>query len=1181
MTQVQFQESKGSKSAKTSKMNFVNRHFDVIQKERGYIISHQVVNLAINLSEESIEGFTELFLFPLTEDICLIKLHCRQCVNDLVAPFDIPIAHYSNENRLNIGQEGEIMVSVPKEIVEIMQTDEQGLIKPFKVRVEYKLKQPQSGIHFVYPDPNREINKSILDPYVFTINHPVGGVTRYWLPCLNRFNDKCTWDLIFTVKDVEGYDELNVVASGNLVKVDHSLDNPYQRTYYYEQDVAVPAQFIGFACGPFTKIRNLLYQDDVALPQDRPEIKAFITDRLSEYLEPTMLPSESPNISKYWVSDIINWFIEKFPSSVPNDDTYHSSSFYPSIKDLRFPFKSLNIVFVEGAYHGISITAGLIICNSQLLHNYRIIEQRFETMQFIAHGIAQQWFGIFLSPYKWRDLWLGLGLSYYWVEMYYETVFSEDKIRLDRKKRIESVTQKDVNQYAICSDKWNFPLSVGSFDFIQTKASLVIWMLDKRLSLLGYSRRMPGLIYLILGDAKSSLEMNKLQGFLNTRDFLLLCKFVIRRELHDEINAFSRQWIYGSGCPIFKVACKFSRKNLIVEFDIEQKNTNSIALNSSNTLNSAYFTGKLEVSVKEPDGYEYINTLDIHKPHQIETIHYHTKYKRSKVMIKPRMVRKEVTNDEEVAYMRDMMVEYNMEEELPEFFGLDPENNVDNEWMIHEWADDPAARNASEQWEYIRVDPEFSWLAKFEFSLPPYMWSNLLEESIDVIDQYKAVQALSKHNSKAAATTLMRTVNDFRYFYDIRIEAVKSLSNFGSDDLDGIGTRHLLKLYESIYCEKNEEDKYIPLPNSFDSWEKYFLQKAMIASISRLRDSNNLAPLEIKKFLYQRLKWNDNSKNYYSDDYLINILVRSLANSFAKINNIEKNSKSNKDTSTSGEVFYLSLEDQEYKSEIINIIEEIMRRDRSLGSYKDVVLESILWAKSSLMMNQVIDKNKHEFIYYAKVGNHYSVRKMSLRALWILGYNRDDFEVKNLLKSLSTSDPDLGIRNYVNTLYGVDQGLIRLEYPKKDMTGSTRLKLKFSKSSKPAKTLTTPMECEEDIRVEDSEDSLSNSNATEESHRHLRTKPHKHKKSRSSKTKKEGKQPSIEPEAIKQLIATIEESLIETEVAESSKKRKKKNEKVIDNPIHISSSRKRKSVPAVEEISEIEKRSKKSKRPKK
>ncbi len=147
----------------------------------------------------------------------------------------------------------------------------------------------------------------------------------------------------------------------------------------------------------------------------------------------------------------------------------------------------------------------------------------------------------------------------------------------------------------------------------------------------------------------------------------------------------------------------------------------------------------------------------------------------------------------------------------------------------------------------------------------------------------------------------------------------------------------------------------------------------MIASISRLRDSNNLAPLEIKEFLYQRLKWNDNSMNYvirpnftyilkfkitfsyitffvfdilfskYSDDYLINILVRSLANSFAKINNVEKNSKSNKDTSTSGEVFYLSLEDQEYKSEIINIIEEIMRRDRSLGSYKDVVLEGILW----------------------------------------------------------------------------------------------------------------------------------------------------------------------------------------------------------------------------------------------
>ena len=201
--------------------------------------------------------------------------------------------------------------------------------------------------------------------------------------------------------------------------------------------------------------------------------------------------------------------------------------------------------------------------------------------------------------------------------------------------------------------------------------------------------------------------------------------------------------------------------------------------------------------------------------------------------------------------------------------------------------------------------------------------------------------------------------------------------------------------------------------------------------------------------------------------------------------------------------------------------------------------------------------------------------------MWILGYYKDDFEVRNLLNNLSTSDPDLAIRNYVNTLYGVDQGLIRLEYPKKDMTGSTRLKLKFSKSSNPMKNLPTPMEYEEEIKVEDSEASLSNDNTTEENQRHLKTKSHKRKKSRSSKTKKEGKQSNIEPEAIKQLIATIEESLIETEVALPSKKRKKKSEKLIDTPIHISSSRKRKSVPAVKEIAQVEEKSKKSKRPKK
>jgi hypothetical protein len=103
----------------------------------------------------------------------------------------------------------------------------------------------------------------------------------------------------------------------------------------------------------------------------------------------------------------------------------------------------------------------------------------------------------------------------------------------------------------------------------------------------------------------------------------------------------------------------------------------------------------------------------------------------------------------------------------------------------------------------------------------------------------------------------------------------------------------------------------------------------------------------------------------------------------------------------------------------------------------------------------------------------------------------------------------------------VDQGLIRLEFPKKDMSGSTRLKLKFSKSTNPMKSFSTPLEYEEEIKIEDSEDSLSNDNTIEEGHRHSKTKTHKHKKSHSSKTKKESKESNIEPEAIKQIIATI------------------------------------------------------------
>lgn len=101
-------------------------------------------------------------------------------------------------------------------------------------------------------------------------------------------------------------------------------------------------------------------------------------------------------------------------------------------------------------------------------------------------------------------------------------------------------------------------------------------MLDKRLPFLDYRRGIRGIIYLILNKAKEDTDQNIRPGFLYTGQFLEQCKSVIRQELRSEITKFQKQWIFGSGCPKFKIRAHFNRKKLAVEFKFDQINTNFI-----------------------------------------------------------------------------------------------------------------------------------------------------------------------------------------------------------------------------------------------------------------------------------------------------------------------------------------------------------------------------------------------------------------------------------------------------------------------------------------------------------------------------------------------------------------------------------------------------------------------------
>ncbi|CAG8624831.1 15007_t:CDS:2, partial [Dentiscutata heterogama] len=103
---------------KTDLFTRLKAYVDDETAERGYVYSHQKVDVQIDMLNQIIKGYTEISIKPLRFDVDVIRLHCRQCrissikINDFLAEFEI------NESE-DAGIVGEISVYLPDEITDI------------------------------------------------------------------------------------------------------------------------------------------------------------------------------------------------------------------------------------------------------------------------------------------------------------------------------------------------------------------------------------------------------------------------------------------------------------------------------------------------------------------------------------------------------------------------------------------------------------------------------------------------------------------------------------------------------------------------------------------------------------------------------------------------------------------------------------------------------------------------------------------------------------------------------------------------------------------------------------------------------------------------------------------------------------------------------------------------------
>ncbi|KAG5220967.1 Transcription initiation factor TFIID [Salix suchowensis] len=534
-----------------------------------------------------------------------------------------------------------------------------------------------------------------------------------------------------------------------------------------------------------------------------------------------------------------------------------------------YPFGSYKLVFVEELPTQRFDSAAFSLVTTDLLHGNDAIEQTLETRHALSHALACQWVGVNIQPKLWSDLWLVNGLGLYITGLFLRKLLGNNEYRFRLKKDIERVLQWDTGSMPpICQPQQQEPPDAGLLPFVNLKAPLVLHILDRRLGKSGTSLGLSRVLPKIFLSAISGEMPNNL---ISTHAFLRTC----RKVSGVDPRSFAEQWIYGSGCPAFGFSASFNRKKMAVEITMRQEapafkalEQNEVARHSINLSSSSRRN-----PLRARPGYS-LTVQTLRGP-------FNTKYKRIRRNTKRYLARQaaaQAAAEGDAEAVEAMgMVDFG--------FGLDvweKEQEREN-WKVADWTEEEENAMSGATYEWIRMDADFEWIAAINFDQPDFMWVSQLQRDRDVVAQLEAVYALAKQPTAIVSSTLTKTVLVSNYFFRIRCEAALGLVSCAIRKLDFLGLFHLFKLFMRYCYEPDDPNQdlfahtYVPKPNDFSEMPEYFVRKALINAISRIRFENGKAPAVVRQFLIDQLRYNDNTKNPYSDGFYICTVISAAA----------------------------------------------------------------------------------------------------------------------------------------------------------------------------------------------------------------------------------------------------------------------------------------------------------------
>ncbi|KAI4158354.1 MAG: hypothetical protein LQ342_007523 [Letrouitia transgressa] len=1055
----------------------------------GFSVSFQKIDLDIDLLNRSLKGKAEVTINPHSRDLKSIRLSCRQCAIQRVTANGRACSNISYEDpylrkklswkasahqhhmlrrqvqgQLKTPPEEELVINLPKSVkideidpstveaqsasitklsfgskkdsvddtpVESVQArsavEQERRFTPITLVLEYVIHSIRDGMQFVGWQEGE-----LRYPHAYTRNSSFPGSACCLFPCIDDSAARCSWEIsikcpktigdalaskrqarmtrssavldrdpVFTTTEVDQSDfsdadkalDIAVICTGDMTdEIDDPVDTT-KRTSSFSCGNLISAQHIGFAIGPFEHVDLAEFRDDEEddkLGQNAVPLHSFCLPGRAEEVRNTCLP----------MAKAIDFFTIEYGS---------------------YPFPNYKMCFIDDCYPGIIHTGCLTICNSNLLFPEDVIEPLERVSRQLIHALAFQWMGIHVIPKETADTWVVVGIAYFMTDAFMRKLFGKNDYGFRQKIASDRVTELDVARPSLHETGALIELDTSELEFMELKAPLVLSILDRRLTKAGSSSGLSRIISRVFLNAKVGDLPN---GAVTTAVFAKTCE----KLGHAKLETFFAQWVYGAGCPRFRVAQKFNKKRNMVEMlitqiqveppdrDLEKEH---FMRDVKEEMHNVYagpvqpvFTGPMTICIHEADGSPYDHMIDIKEQVTKVDIPYNTKYKRLKRSRrqKERMAAASGLdynpdgNDDVLLYCLGDVLQ--SEEEM-------------QEWRLADWGKDQEDQMNQESYEWIRMDANFEWICKMSIGMPGYMYLSQLQQDKEVIAQLESIQYMAAQREHALISTiLVRTLMDTRYFHGIRTAAAAALAKHGKDELDWLGLYHLEKAFTELFCYR---DSPMTRPNDFSDRAAYYIQCAIPKAISKIRDNSGKAPMRVRTFLLDKLKYNDNSTNEYSDNHYIATLMEALADAVA--------SKPAPSAELEEDIIVFNDEDDgdhlHFHNACIDQLDRYRRIDEWLPSYHNILSTAALNCRRKLVMARAIDDNAASFVDYTRDGTADLVRLAAFDNLLEMGLAKKEVVLKWFLFSMGT-DPSPYFRQHMLRLLGKMLGSIAI-----------------------------------------------------------------------------------------------------------------------------------------------------------